>query len=320
MTTSSVALQPLPQSRVYTPGARAVVRRDRAARQERPLVGVGLIVASTVFFSCSDVITKELSSSLPAVEIAWLRYLCFSLLLLPAILRRGPARALRSVRPGLQVLRGLGMMASALLFTMGLHFLPVAEASATNFVAPLFITALSIPLLGEVVGWRRWTAALVGFAGVLMVVRPGTSAFDPASIFPLIAALFWAFAAISTRKMSGVDRPITTLAYSAFIGFLVLSLLLPFNWVLPSWRELALGAGLGLLSTAGHGLIVLAFRHAAASILAPFSYVQLVGSGALAFLVFGAIPDTWTFVGSGIIVASGLYTAHRERVRARQQT
>jgi drug/metabolite transporter (DMT)-like permease len=292
---------------------------DAAARPDRPLVGIGLIIASTVFFSCSDVITKELSSSLPAVEIAWLRYVCFSLLLLPAVLHRGAARVLRSAGPQLQIGRGLATVCSALLFTFGLHFLPVAEASATNFVAPLFITALSIPLLREVIGWRRWTATLIGFVGVLLVIRPGTSAFDAASIFPLLAALCWAFAAISTRKMSGVDRPITTLAYSAFIGLLVLSLLLPFNWVMPSSRELVLGAALGLLSTAGHGLVVLAFRHGAASVLAPFSYVQLVGSGVLAYLMFGAVPEPWTCVGGAVIAASGLYTAHRERVRARER-
>jgi drug/metabolite transporter (DMT)-like permease len=191
------------------------------------LLGIGLIVASTVFFSSSDVITKELAVTVPAVEIAWFRFLVFSLLVLPVVLRSGAGVALRSVRPGLQVVRALGVVSSALLFTAGLHFLPVAEASATNFVSPIFITALSIPLLGEIVGWRRWAAALVGLMGVLMVIRPGTSAFDPAALLPLLAALSWAFAAVATRKISGFDGPVTTLAYSAFVGLLVLTIALP---------------------------------------------------------------------------------------------
>jgi drug/metabolite transporter (DMT)-like permease len=278
------------------------------------------MVASTVFFACSDVITKKLAGSLPPAEIAWLRYGTFSLLVVPLILTNGGGTLLRSQRPGLQVLRGLGMVVSALLFTVGLRFLPVADATAIYFISPILIMALSIPFLGEVVGWRRWLAALVGLMGVLIVIRPGTGAFETAALLPLFGATSWAAAAVVTRKMSGRDHSLTTLAYSAFVGFFVLSAILPFTWVMPKWDEIALGLCVGILSTIGHWLVIIAYRHANASTIAPFSYVQLVWAGTLGYLVFGATPDTWTIAGAGVIAASGLYTAYRERIRAQSRS
>ncbi|GEO18106.1 DMT family transporter [Microvirga aerophila] len=290
--------------------------RVDAARQT-PLWGIALIVTSTVFFACSDVITKALASSLPAVEITWLRYVTFSLLILPLLLRKEGGTVLRSRRPGLQVLRGLGMAFSALLFISSLRFLPVADATAINFISPILITALSIPFLGEVVGWRRWTAAIVGLMGVLIVIRPGTSSFELAAVLPLLGATCWAGAAIATRMMRGTDSSVTTLSYSAFVGAAVLSALVPFGWVTPSWPEISLGVCVGVLSTIGHWLVILAYRHASASTIAPFSYVQLLWAGALGYAAFGSMPDLWTVVGIAIIAASGLYTAYRERMRAR---
>ena len=252
---------------------------------------------------------------MPAVEIAWLRYVTFSLLVAPLLLRKG-GTVLRSRRPGLQVLRGLGMEVSALLFTSSLRFLPVADATAINFISPILITALSIPFLGEVVGWRRWTAAVVGLIGVLIVIRPGTSSFELAAVLPLLGATSWAGAAIVTRMMSGTDSAATTLAYSAFVGAAVLSAPLPFTWVTPGWQEIGLGLCVGVLSTIGHWLVILAYRHASASTIAPYSYIQLIWAGALGYCAFGSVPDLWTMVGIGIIAASGLYTAYRERVQA----
>ena len=297
--------------------ARFLAAGGAMRRDEQALRGIALILASTVFFSCSDAITKTLSATLPPVEIMWLRYMVFAALMGPLLAMGGGLRLLHATSPGLQVFRAVCMVGSALLFTAGLGFLPLADATATNFVSPIFITALSIVFLGEVVGWRRWTAAIVGLIGVMIVVRPGTAAFQPAALFPLLAALGWAGAVIVTRKMSHADHPLTTLAYSAFVGLVPLTILLPFNWVMPDWREMGLGMALGILSTLGHGLVVLAYRQASASTLAPFSYIQLIGSGVLGYLVFRSVPDTWTFVGAGILAASGLYTVYRERVRAR---
>jgi drug/metabolite transporter (DMT)-like permease len=294
----------------------AVPRTDPAANAaSSQFRGTLLMVVSTVFFACADTLTKVLAGGLPAVEVAWLRYVVFALMVAPMVLRDGGG-ALRSRRPALQVLRGLGMVGSALFFTAGLPYLPIATATAIYFVSPILIMALSIPFLGEAVGWRRWSAAFVGLAGMLVVIRPGTSAFETAALLPLLGASSWATASVVTRKMSGRDQAVTTLAYSALVGFVLLSVLLPFSWETPSPRQIALGLAMGVFSTTGHWLVILAYRHANASTIAPFSYVQLLWSGTLGYLVFGSVPDAWTILGASIIALSGLYTAYRERVRA----
>jgi drug/metabolite transporter (DMT)-like permease len=286
-------------------------------RRERPALGIALILAATVFLACSDTTAKYLAASLPAIEIAWIRYFVFFVIILPALLYQGPARVLRSSRPGLQVFRGFGLVTSSILFITSLRYLPVAEATATSFAAPLFITALSIPFLGERVGPRRWAATVVGLVGVLIVVRPGTTAFDPASILPLLSAFGWASAVVATRRTSAGDGAVTTLAYSAIAGVAVLSVLAPFVWVVPDWRSVALATFIGFAATTGHWLIVLAFRYGDASVLAPFTYAQLVWVTLFGWMAFGAVPDRWTLIGAGVIAASGIYTAHRESVRAR---
>jgi drug/metabolite transporter (DMT)-like permease len=278
-----------------------------------PLRGILLLVASTVFFSVGDVITKQLALILPAPEVAWMRYATFALLVVPFVLLKGGVAVLRSRRPGLQVARGFGMVGSSIMFIEGLRYLPVADATAIFFVSPILIMALSVVFLGETVGWRRWTAAAVGLLGVLIVIRPGTGAFQAAAFLPVLGAASWAVGAVVTRKMSG-DNALTTLAYSAVVGCLVLSAALPFGWV-----EIGLGLCMGILFSIGQCFVVLAYRHGSASLIAPFSYVQLIWSGALGYLVFGSLPDAWTLAGACIIAMSGLYTAYRERVRAMQK-
>jgi drug/metabolite transporter (DMT)-like permease len=224
---------------------------------------------------------------------------------------------MRTQRPGLQVLRAFGVTISSILFVLGLHDLPMADATATSFVSPLFVTALSIPILGEIVGWRRWLATIVGLIGVLVVVRPGGDGFHSASFFVLGSSFFWAFSLIVTRMMSRTEVPVVTLAYSATIGFILLSLAVPFSWQALDLNTILIGLFIGGISTIGHIFLIQAFRYADASLLAPFAYSQLLWSSIFGYLVFAAIPDIWTYVGAAIIAASGLYIAHRERIRAK---
>ncbi|HEX3756434.1 MAG TPA: DMT family transporter [Rhizomicrobium sp.] len=288
------------------------------SRADRPFRGIALILASTVFLGTSDVTSKYLSATLPSIEIAWIRFLVFALVMVPAMVPGSPLFALRTSRPGLQAMRGTALLGSSLLFISGLRFLPIAEASATSFVSPLFVTALSIFFLRESVGLRRWAATAVGLIGVLIILRPGSSAFHPAAVFPLVSAFCWALTLVMTRMLSGRERVITTMTYSAISGFLILSALVPSVWVTPSWHDILFGVLIGVTSTAGQWIVVLAFRYANASVLAPFSYTQLLWVSSLGFIVFGEVPDVWTVTGAAFVVASGLYTAHRERVRRSQ--
>jgi drug/metabolite transporter (DMT)-like permease len=288
------------------------------ARADRPLRGITLLLLSSIFLGTSDATSKYLSATLPSIEIAWIRFLVFAIIMIPAMLPASPLFALQTKRPVLQITRGMALLGSSLLFISGLRFLPIAEASATSFVSPLFVTALSIFFLAEKVGLRRWLATAVGLIGVLIVLRPGTSAFHPAAFFPVVSAFAWACCLILTRKMSGQERTVVTMTYSSIVGFAILCALVPSVWVAPTWHDILFGIIIGLTSTAGQWIVVLAFRYADASVLAPFSYIQLLWVTLLGFLIFGEVPDVWTVVGAGVIVASGLYTAHRERVRHSQ--
>ena len=291
------------------------VHRAAPARADRPFRGIALILASTVFLGASDVTAKYLSGTLPSIEIAWIRFLVFAAIMAPAMVPGSPLFALHTPRPGLQLLRGAALLGSSLFFISGLRFLPIAEASATGFVSPLFVTALSIIFLGESVGLRRWLATALGLVGVLIILRPGTSAFHPAAFFPLVSALAWAGTLIMTRMMSGRERAVTIMSWSSITGVCILSTLVPFVWTTPSLNDVLFGIFIGIASTAGQWIVVLAFRYADASVLAPFSYTQLLWVSILGFLIFGEIPDVWTVTGAVFIVASGLYTAHRERIR-----
>lgn len=278
------------------------------------------MLLSAVFMCSGDIASKYLATSLPALQITWMRYGTFAAIMIATVAFTGGFHRLRTRRPGLQVLRALGVTVSSILFVAGLRDLPMADATATSFVSPLFVTALSIPILGEIVGWRRWLATIVGLIGVLIVVRPGGHGFQAASLFVLGSSFFWAFSLIVTRMMSRTETPVVTLAYSATIGFVLLCLIVPFSWQELDSKALLIGAFIGGISTIGHIFLIQAFRHADASLLAPFSYSQLLWASIFGYLVFSAIPDLWTYVGAAIIAASGLYTAHRERMRAKAVT
>lgn len=286
--------------------------------------GIPLLLSAIALFSVSDAMAKKLGQSLPAVEIAWLRYLAFVTIALLPLFRRGGVGLLRTRAPRQQLLRGLGVVGSAVFFILALQRLPMAEATSLSFVSPVFVTVLSIIFLGERVGWRRWSAIAAGLVGMLIIVRPGGELFSAAALLPVASAASWASALVVTRRMGSLDPPETTLLWTAAFGFVALTLLLPLTWatgigtpVMPGIGQIGLGLLIGLVSTAAQWLVVLAYRAAPATVLAPFTYTQLLTSGLLGMVVFGNVPDGWTLVGAAVIAASGIYTAHRERVRAR---
>ena len=286
------------------------------APADSPLRGIALSLIATTVFAASDTSAKFLTESLPVIEIAWIRYMIF-VLFAGYLARSANVGALWPRSPALQVLRGLCVVGSAVLFVFGVSSMQIAQASTISFISPLLITVLSIPVLGEVVGLRRWMATAAGMVGVVIVARPGTGGFQPAALFGVASSACWALALVITRKMSTTERSTTTLLWTAVVGAVALTVSLPFVFVAPSLPHLLLALVVGVLSSAGQWLTVLAHRLAPASVLAPFSYIQLVWATISGWLVFNNLPDEWTLVGAAIIIASGLYTAHRERVRAR---
>ena len=289
---------------------------------EDPVRGIVLHATATILFATADTTAKYLSVYLPVVEILWIRYLVFLMFAVGLAYRARGASALRGLglrSPRTQLLRGLFLVGSSILFVLGVRQMPISQATAIVFVAPMLITILSIPLLGERVGIRRWAAVAVGLIGVLIVVRPGAGTFQPAVLFGLASAFCWAMTLVITRKMATSERPATTLLFSAATGLVVLSVLLPFNLAWPTPFQTALTVLLGICASLGQWMVVLAHRQAPASVLAPFSYVQLLWASLGGYLVFAAVPDRWTLLGAAIVIGSGLYTAHRERIRSRER-
>jgi drug/metabolite transporter (DMT)-like permease len=277
--------------------------------------GILLVIAATLLFSTSDATSKYVTATLPVIEVAWVRYFVFVLLALAPAAKQGSA-LLHSRRWLLQTARGVAILASALLFIFGLRVLPMADAAAINFVSPLLITALAVPMLGERVGLRRWIALAVGLGGAVLAAQPGTGTFSLGAAFPFLSAVAWAFGMIITRQLAPTERASTTLLWTAASGLLALTCLLPFDARVPSGVELALCLLIGVVASGGQWLVVLAYRLVPASLLAPFSYLQIIWSTLLGYLVFGAKPATITLIGAAVIAGSGLYTAARERARA----
>ena len=279
--------------------------------------GVLLLIAATAVFTVMDVMSKRLiQAGMPVIEIAWMRCVCQLVAILVILGPFGTLRAAPSTKPASQIARGTMILGSSIFFVLGLNELPIATATATGFVSPLFVTALSIPLLGEKVGLRRWSAVFVGFLGVLVIVRPGGDSFSAAAFWPILSALSWAGALILTRRMSGEPTE-TTYLWSALVGLIATSLALPAIWATPSADAMLLLITMGATSAIGHLLLIRAFRMAEAALLAPFQYIQLVWATIFGVIVWNELPDWLTYAGTAIIVASGLYIWARERRLAR---
>lgn len=278
--------------------------------------GVLLMLATTFMFVTMDSIAKYLSQTYPVVQVVWARYF-FHALVLVALLRGSLPMHLRTRKPLLQLLRSGLLLVTTVLFFLGLRSLKLVDASSIMFAGPLLVTALSMPLLGERVGPRRWTAVLVGFCGALVIVRPGSGTMQPAVVYPLLAVVCYAGYQIITRQLSRHDSAVTTIIYTASVGGLVTSAALPWFWVSPDALAWLLMAAIGVFGAAGHYMLIRALSTAPAAFVAPFGYSSLLWSTSIGFLVFAEVPDGWTLGGAAIIISSGLYVLHREQALRR---
>ena len=286
-----------------------------ASGPERTIrIGILFILTTSVMFALLDTGVKYVGQFYPVLQIAWARYL-FQMVVVPMVIGgTRPRDILRTKRPGLQVLRSMLMVGATLSFFTAVNYMPVAEASAIGMIAPLMVTALAIPMLGERVGARRWTAVAIGLIGALIIIRPGFGNLSWAAILPVITAICYALYQITTRMLADIDPPITTFFYSGAVGVVVLSLAVPFAWQTPTAGGWAMMIALGLIAGVGHFCVIQALRRAPASLLAPFSFTQLIWVTILGFLVFGDFPDNYTLLGAAIVVGSGGYVFYRENV------
>jgi drug/metabolite transporter (DMT)-like permease len=278
--------------------------------------GILLMLLTMCLFVAADATAKVLTHSYPVIEVTWGRFLFHVALLLPLLVTRGGA-VFRTSRLRLQLTRSTLQIGSTVIYFAALALLPLATAATIAFAQPLVVTVLSVPVLGEKVGPRRWAAVVVGFLGVLIVIRP-TGIVQWAALLPLATAACSACYAIATRLVARVDPVQVSLFYTAAGGLALASLAVPFVWQTPDLKGWLLMALTGVLAGSGHYCIIHAFQRAPAAMLAPFTYTQLLWATGLGYLLFGDLPDRWTVAGGLVIVGSGLYVFYRDSVRRRE--
>ncbi len=283
-----------------------------------------LMLVAMLILPGIDAIAKWLSGAISPGQVAWSRFFFQTLLMLPLFVRT-PGRIFTRTLP-LHALRGALIALATLLFFAALKYLPLADAISIFFVEPLLLTLLCALFLGETIGWRRLTAVAVGFLGALIIIRPNFGALGLPALLPLGTALSFAVYLILTRKLARHEYPERMQFYAGVFGALVMTLALAaggagdiavLSFVWPDALQWLLLAGLGIIATTGHLLVVHAFRRAPAGLLAPFQYVEIVGATILGVIFFDDFPDAMTWLGVTIIVASGMYVFHRERIVAR---
>ena len=284
-------------------------------RQDARLA-IGWALLAMFLFICLDSTAKALTAHMPSGQVVWARY-TFHALILVVLLRGGLVPRLRTARWRMHLFRSALLTAMTLLYFSALAFIPLADATAILFLTPILVTALSVPVLGEKVGPRRWASVVVAFVGALIIVRPGTGTMELAAVLALGAALVNAGFHLTTRLLGATEDTLTTLLYPALVGTVLSTLFLPLVWTpvpLPVWGLMAL---LGAIGAASQYCLIKALTHASPVTIAPFNYTTLIWATLLGFVLFGELPDGWTVLGAVLIVGAGLFIYWRERVLAR---
>ena len=300
------------------PTAEATTRSQREGDDDVRR-GISLILLSTALFAAMNALVKLLSAHLNPIEIGFFRQL-FSLAPVSwFLMRQGGVINLRTRRPLGHLFRGVVGNTSMILSFLAVSWLPLADATTLSFTSPLFVTALSVPLLGEAVGVHRWSAVAVGFLGVIVMTHPSAAWFNQGAgkgaAMGLMAGFMSALMMITIRQMSRTEQPVTIVFYFALIGSLVFGALLPFFWTGPTGWEWAGLVAIGLVGGLSQLLMTQAYRHAPAAVLAPFSYVSIVFSTAFGFAIWRDLPGPRVVTGAAIVISSGLYIIYREARR-----
>ena len=287
-----------------------------------PVRAIGLMCLACALFTGNDAAGKVMISTghLPVVMVVWIRFVGQLLAIVVALGLVAVPRLARTNRPGYQWLRSVLLFGSTTFNFLALRHLRLDQTTTISFLTPLTVAVLSGPLLGEWIGWRRMLAVLVGFAGILIAVRPGFVAFEPALIYSFACMLCYALFAILTRYLAPHDPPEVTLFYSLLVGAIATTPFAFADWVWPSepivWAAMV---SIGVFAALGHLLFIVAHRFAPAAVISPFSYVSLLTATAAGYFLFGHLPDIWTLAGAAVVIGSGLYILRREQFRARQE-
>jgi len=284
------------------------------AQRDR-LTGIALMCGALFLFAGNDATGKYLNGYMDSLQVVWARYMsAFTI----AIILINPVKSpglVRTGRPWLQLGRSTLLLVSTTLNFIALRYLQLDQTMTIMFCTPFLVALLSCPLLGEWIGWRRWTAIIVGFCGVLLVARPGAGGIHPAALMIFGSAFCYALYSIATRVLARTDSDQTTNFYSNLVGAAAATVAVPFVWTPQSNpKVIALMCAMGLFSGFGHYMLIRAHRLAPAAVLAPFIYSEIVWMITLGFLVFGDVPNHWTLAGVVVVILSGLYLLYRERV------
>jgi len=286
-------------------------------QQTRPLLGIGLMLLAVLCFAALDATSKKLSQTFPVPFLTWARYVVHFLLMMAFLAPSMKARLIRTQRPALQIWRAVMLVGTTGFAMASFRIMPLAEATAIIFVTPLAVALLAGRLLGERLDAARWIAIVAGFCGMLLVARPGGAMAVAGIAWALAAAACYTIYQIQTRMLSPGENTWTMLFYTALVGTVVMSLGLPLFWTgeMPTLPQAAMIASLGVYGGAGHFVLIRAFRHAPASTLSPFLYVQLVWAALFGFLFYDHVPDHISILGMAIIAASSIAMAAFQRRR-----
>ena len=290
----------------------------RAPAQDT-LIGILFICLAGLVFPMMNGVAKTLGADYSTLQVSWARAFGHVVFMLAAFLPRHGLGLLRTRRPALQIARSATLFLSNLCFFFAVTFIPIPKAAAISMTAPLIVALLAWPMLGERTTATRVAALGIGFAGVLIVIRPGTAVFHWASLFVLASASCYGLYQILTRIIASADPPETSTVYSSVVGAFAILLALPFVWETPrNGIDLAMFCSLGVLGAAGHYCVAQALTRAPANVVSPFQYFQLLGSVAVGWFAFGDLPDALTWTGAAVIVSSGLFIGWTQ-ARNRQQ-
>ncbi len=284
-------------------------------KTQHSLKGVLFFIIAIFFISVVDTICKSFTKELHAIQLVWGYFVGINLVLWIVFFLKGEklSELRKTNRLQLQVFRPALLVCSISSLFVGLTYLPIAEATAIGFVAPLFITALSVPILKEKVGIHRWSAVIVGLIGVIIIIRPGSDLWHFASIMPLLGAIFFALFQILTRLLSITENTYTTLFFTGLGGLIWSSIIVPFVWVSPSQTHIIIFLLTGVLGALAHLCMISAFDRTEASLLAPYNYTKLIWVAILGYLIFDDIPSHNMWIGAAVIVSAGFYIIYRER-------